>query len=75
MKFKGVVCLSDSENCVIFAFEEHDAYLACIGDQVWSDGQNVHIYDYAEREIIHELIDMVSNKKAFKGAVRRMGLL
>lgn len=74
MKFVSAIGYQD-DGSYLFEFEQHDSGLACIGDQVWSDGKMVYIYDYASGVVIHEFAEEVENKKAFMGALRRVGLI
>lgn len=75
MEFKSALGFDELDESAVFMFEKHEASFACFGDQIWSDGEKVYIYDYVESDVIYELISMVSNKKAFTGAVRRSGLI
>ncbi len=56
-----------------FEFDYHDADMVNCGDSIWSDGQCVQIADYVEQEDLQELLSLVENRKAFKGALRRVG--
>ncbi len=73
MKFESI--LERDSGWVVFKFTKHDAVDVCCGDQIWSNGQEVQIYDGADKDVIYELINQVENKTAFKGALRRMELL
>ncbi len=57
-----------------FTFEQHDLNDVCCGDQIWSDGTSVEISEDIDSENLDYLISLVSNRTAFKGALRRVGL-
>ena len=48
-----------------FTFTKHDRGEFCVGDQIWSDGVVIEIYDYCDLEILNELISNVDNKIEF----------
>ena len=73
MKFKGIEKRVGS--FVVFNFEKHSTDNVNCGDQIWSDGEIVEIADYVDRENLDYLINMVENKTAFKGALRRVELI
>ena len=73
MKFLQVLGFAGS--FARFEFEPHDAGDAVCGDQIWSNGHEIEIADYVDEECLNELINMVSNKTAFKGALRRMEII
>lgn len=73
MKFLQIINLNDYSGFITFEFSEHMAF--GIGDQVWSNGHEVDIYDAADSDVIEELISMVENKQAFKGALRRLEII
>lgn len=75
MKFIEGLGWSEEDSAYLFEFEKHTASDVCIGDQIWSDGYKVYVYDYVEQDVLEELISSVSNRKAFKGALRRAGCL
>lgn len=50
---------------VTYLFSEHDADDLIIGDQVWSNGEEVDIYEGIDTDIIYDVIGMVDNKKEF----------
>ena len=55
-----------------FEFSDHDADVINLGDQIWSNGHEVEIEENIDAEDLDEIINTVSNKQAFKCALRRM---
>lgn len=49
----------------------------CIGDQIWCDEHNLEIADFIEKEALEEFFENCASKsvKAFKGALRRAGVI
>lgn len=60
---------------ISFEFEDHNTDNVNFGDQIWSNGHEVEVADYADEENINYLVSLVKNKQAFKGALLRMDLL
>lgn len=58
-----------------FLFEKHNPSDVCLGDQIWSDGEIVQIYEDISVEDLDELLSLVDNKTAFKGMLRRVGII
>lgn len=56
-----------------FLFTSHDANDLCIGDQIWSDGKTVEVYDMCDHDLLENLISEVENKAVFKEALRNSG--
>lgn len=75
MKFVSALGFSEIDESAMFRFERHEKHEACIGDQIWSDGKIVHIYDYASTDVIYEFAEEVENKKCFLGACRVAGII
>lgn len=50
----------------------------CIGDQVWisEDGTEMEVYAYSDADVLEEIAKEFkgNHKKAFKGALLRMGV-
>lgn len=75
MKFLQALGRVDDSSFFSFEFEHHESYEVCIGDSIWSDGHYIEIAEYVDEDDLAELINMVQNRTAFKGALRRVGLL
>ena len=73
MKFLKII--SNSSNFAEFEFSQHEAYKVNFGDQIWSDGNRVEVYEWADIEAINDLILLVENKTAFRGALRRLDII
>lgn len=58
-----------------YKFEPHGSRDVCVGDQVWSDGVNVEIYEGVDVDILLDLIDIVDNKQDFIEVLKRDGVL
>ncbi|AUR92194.1 hypothetical protein NVP1170O_081 [Vibrio phage 1.170.O._10N.261.52.C3] len=58
-----------------FLFEKHNPSDVCLGDQLWSDGEVVEVYENISEEDLDELLNLVKNKKAFKGMLRRVEII
>ena len=74
MKFLQIMGRCGNGSFYSFEFEDHNTDNVCCGDQIWSDGHEVEIADYADKENLDYLISMVENRLAFKGALRRVGI-
>jgi hypothetical protein len=75
MKFLQIMGKVENSSFTSFEFEEHIAYEVNCGDQIWSNGQEIQIADYTERDNLEELISMVDNRQSFKGALRRLDFI
>ena len=73
MKFLKII--SNSSNFAEFEFSQHEARKVNFGDQIWSDGNRVEVYEWANIEAINDLILLVENKTAFRGALRRLDII
>lgn len=56
-----------------FTFTKHNESEVIYGDQIWSNGKMVEISDGVDSEELEGLIEMTSNKGAFRGALLRCG--
>ncbi len=75
MKFLQIKGRCSESSFTAFEFTHHAAHEVIFGDQIWSNGHEVEIYDYVSEEGLAYLISQTENKTAFKGALRRVGLL
>ncbi|MCP4282106.1 MAG: hypothetical protein GY776_19185 [Alteromonas sp.] len=75
MKFLQIKGRCGESSFTAFEFTYHAAHEVIFGDQIWSDTHEVEIADYVSEEGLTFLISQVENKTAFKGALRRVGLL
>lgn len=57
------------DSYISFKFTPHNSREVCCGDQVWSDGENVEIYEDIDNEVLADLMSTVDNKRAFRGAL------
>ena len=73
MKFLRIIERTGSY--ISFELSEHAPSLVNLGDQIWSDGREVAIYDCIDESDLTDLLEQVENKTAFKGALRRMEVL
>ena len=73
MKFLKIIGYIDGSSFTRFEFETHNTDNVNCGDQIWSNGHQVEIADYVDRDNLEYLISLVSNRTAFKGALRRTG--
>lgn len=48
-----------------------------VGDMIWFSncGEFVEISDFCDRDVLHDISDLFSNKNAFIGACRRNGII
>ena len=74
MKFLQILGKVGYSSFYSFEFEGHNPNDVFCGDQIWSNGHEVEIADYADKENLNYLISMVKNKKSFRGALRRVGI-
>ena len=72
MKFIQIMGNVDNSSFTSFEFSYHSTDNVNCGDSIWSNGHEVEIADYVEKEDLNFLISQVENKMAFKGALRRM---
>ena len=75
MKFLQILGNDDCSSFTSFEFEDHEVYIVNVGDQIWSNGHEIQIADYVDACELDTLIEQVSNKTAFKGALRRLGFI
>ncbi len=75
MKFLQALGSIEGTSYYTFMFEQHDLTLVCCGDSIWSDGTQVQIAEWVDEDDLQDLIEQVDNSKAFKGALRRCGIL
>ena len=73
MKFLQIMGRSGYSSYFSFEFSEHESF--GIGDQVWSNGHEVEVAEWLDDDALEELLDMVSNKTSFKGALRRLEII
>ncbi len=75
MRFIRIKGRCGESSFTAFEFTQHAAHEVIFGDQIWSNTHEVEIADYVSEEGLAYLISQVENKTAFKGALRRVGLL
>lgn len=75
MKFLQIMGRLDCSSFIEFEFDYHQADEVIEGDQIWSNGHCIQIAEYVDKNLLDELIDKVSNKQSFKGALIRMELM
>ncbi len=75
MRFIRIKGRCGESSFTAFEFTRHAAHEVHFGDQIWSNGHEVEIHDDVSEEGLAYLISQVENKTAFKGALRRVGLL
>jgi hypothetical protein len=73
MKFVSIV--GSQGSYINFLFTEHNPYEVCVGDQIWSNGQEVDIYEGVDVDVLHDLIGMVDNRHSFISALSRVGVI
>lgn len=77
MKFKKLLGYVEDSSYIAIEIEGGD-YRNCIGDQVWinREGTRMEVTDMASESVLRETADLFerSSKRAFKGALRRMGV-
>lgn len=73
MKFLEIMGYVDNSSYIRFKFSLHDRDDVCLGDKLWSDGQNVEVSDFIDDDDLEYLLSFVENKRAFRGALMRMG--
>jgi hypothetical protein len=75
VKLNGFV--EDNEEFISMKIKNGDSK-NCIGDQVWisSDGTEMEIYVHSDTEVLEDTANLFegNSKRAFKGALRRMGV-
>ena len=78
MKFKQLIGYVADSSYIAFEIEGGDNSYS-IGDQAWisHDGNRLEISDMVEQEVLDEVIQMFENqsRRAFKGALRRIGVI
>lgn len=57
-----------------YLFTKHEADELCIGDQTWSDGENVEIYECIDSEVLNDIYSMVDNKHELSIALEQDGV-
>ncbi len=75
MKFIDCLGRDRVTRSVVIEFTRHAAHEVNFEGQIRSNTRTVEIYDYVSEEGLNFLISQVENKTAFKGALRRVGLL
>ena len=73
MKFLQIMGAVENSSFTSFEFDCHSTDNINCGDSIWSNGHEVEIADYVEPDDLRFLISQVSNKMAFKGALRSLG--
>lgn len=72
MNFLKILGRAGNSSYIQFQFEPHDPDTVNLGDQILSNGNKVEITEDITADDLDELISMVNNKQAFKGALLRM---
>ena len=77
MKFKELNGWVQDSSYISLGIENGDNSDS-IGDQVWisKDGTEMEVYESADKDVLQEAMDLFecNSKRAFKGALMRMGV-
>lgn len=78
MKFKSLNGYTEEGSSFISISIEGGDNSDSIGDQVWisKDGKEMEIYIYSDKQVLLEAMNLFegNSKRAFKGALMRMGI-
>ncbi|AUR93852.1 hypothetical protein NVP1189B_26 [Vibrio phage 1.189.B._10N.286.51.B5] len=66
--------INHRDGWVRMIFDQHDASEACIGDQIWSDGRVVEVYEGADWDVVYEFMGFVENAALMHHALVRVGV-
>lgn len=58
---------------VSFRLTPHYAYGVNEGDQIWSDGENIEIYEFCDEDLLDDILHQTENKAEFSLALRKAG--
>jgi hypothetical protein len=77
MRFKALIGFLEDSSFISLEIENGENHNS-IGDQVWisDDGKEMVVYESADKEVLKEAMDLfeVNSRRAFKGAMLRMGV-
>jgi hypothetical protein len=77
MKFRKLNGWVEDGSFISLGIENGDN-IKSIGDQIWisKNGNEMKVYESADKDVLQEAMDLfeVNSKRAFKGALMRMGI-
>lgn len=77
MKFKSLNGWVGDSSFISIGIENGENHNS-IGDQIWisNDGTEMEVYESADKDVLQEAVDLFegNSKRAFKGALMRMGV-